>query len=171
MLGSISDLKEVVVQWSRWWKYCSFARHHTNLKNLHTNRFCMVTPIVSSKYRRLYQFCYVKLFSTNQNGNLLLLDDPGRVRSQIRSVVCQIERDDFDCNMVVTRKVITWTHPPLRSKPLYCACKKNCNFIHHFINGFITLQGYNTLVQHVYWLRKILLVYTLQSTVLLECVQ
>jgi hypothetical protein len=29
----------------------------------------MVTPIpiVSSKYRHLYQFCYVKVFSTNQN--------------------------------------------------------------------------------------------------------
>ncbi len=41
--GSISDLKEVLVHWSRGWKYCSFARHHTNLKNCHTNRFCMVT--------------------------------------------------------------------------------------------------------------------------------
>jgi hypothetical protein len=36
----------------------------------------MVTPIVSSKYRHLYQFCYVKIFSTDHNGNLLLLDDP-----------------------------------------------------------------------------------------------
>jgi hypothetical protein len=35
-----------------------------------------------------------------------LLGDPGRVRSQITSVVYQIEWDDFDCNMVVTRKVI-----------------------------------------------------------------
>jgi hypothetical protein len=35
----------------------------------------MVTPIVSSKYRQLYQFYYVKIFSTNQNGNLVLLDD------------------------------------------------------------------------------------------------
>ena len=43
----------------------------------------MVTPIVSSKYRHLYQFCYVKVYSTNRNENLLLLDDPGRVRSQI----------------------------------------------------------------------------------------
>ena len=25
-------------------KYCSVARHHTNLKNSDTNRFCMVTP-------------------------------------------------------------------------------------------------------------------------------
>ena len=66
----------------------------------------MVTPIVSSKYRHLYQFCYVKVFSTNQNENLLLLDDPGRVRSQIASIVRQIQRFDFDRNLVVTRKVI-----------------------------------------------------------------
>jgi hypothetical protein len=66
----------------------------------------MVTPIVRSKYRHLYQLCYVKVFSTNQNENLLLLDDPGRVRSQIASIVCQIQRFDFDRNLVVTRKVI-----------------------------------------------------------------
>jgi hypothetical protein len=38
----------------------------------------------------------------------LLLDDPGRVRSHIISVVCQIQRFDFDCNLVnlVTGKVI-----------------------------------------------------------------
>ena len=66
----------------------------------------MVTPIVSSKYRHLYQFCYVKIFSTNQGGNLVLLDDPGRVRSQIINVEGQIQRFDFDCNLVVTRKVI-----------------------------------------------------------------
>ena len=37
-----------------------------------------------------------------------MLDDPGRVRSQITIVVCQIQRFDFDCNLVhvVTRKVI-----------------------------------------------------------------
>jgi hypothetical protein len=66
----------------------------------------MVTPIVSSKYRHLYQFCYVKVFSTNYNENLLLLNYPGRVRSQITSVVCQIQRFDFDCILVVSRKVI-----------------------------------------------------------------
>ena len=76
------------------------------LKNHHTNRFGMVTPIVSSKYRLLYQFYYVTIFSTNQYGNLVLLDDPGRVRSQITNVVCQIQRFDFDCNLVVTRKVL-----------------------------------------------------------------
>ena len=40
----------------------------------------------------------VKIFSTNQDGNLVLLDDPGRVRSQIISVVCQ-KQLDFDCNL------------------------------------------------------------------------
>jgi hypothetical protein len=79
----------------------------------------MMTPIVSSKYRHLYQFCYVKLFSTNQNVNLLLLDDPGRVRSQITSVVCQIQRFDFDCNLVVTRKLIIWIPAGLGLNPLY----------------------------------------------------
>jgi hypothetical protein len=99
--------------------YCSFARHHTNLKNPHTNRFCIVTPIVSSKYRHLYRFCYVKIFSIYHNRNLLLLDYPGRVRSQITSVVCQIQRFDFDYILAVSRKLIIWTHPPLRLKPIY----------------------------------------------------
>ena len=54
----------------------------------------------------MYQFCYVKIFSTKQNGNLVLLDNPGRVRSHITSVMCQIQRFDFDCNLVVTGKVI-----------------------------------------------------------------
>jgi hypothetical protein len=35
-----------------------------------------------------------------------MLDDPGRVRSQITSVVCQIQQFDFGCNLVVTGKVI-----------------------------------------------------------------
>jgi hypothetical protein len=61
---------------------------------------------VSSKYRHLYQFCYVKVFSTNQIINLLLLDDPGRVRSQIANIVRQIQRFDFDRNLVVARKVL-----------------------------------------------------------------
>ena len=54
----------------------------------------------------MYQFYYVKVCSTKQHENLELLDDPGHVRSQITSVVCQIQRFDFDCNLVVTRKVI-----------------------------------------------------------------
>jgi hypothetical protein len=61
---------------------------------------------VSSKYRLLYQFCYVKIFGTNQYENLVLLDDLGRVRSQIASVVRQIQRLIFGRNLVVTRKVI-----------------------------------------------------------------
>ena len=36
---------------------------------------------------------------------------------------------------------------------------------------FFTALVYSTLVQQIYWLWKILLVYTLQSTVLLECVK
>ena len=71
----------------------------------------MVTPIVSSKYRHLYQFCYVKIFGINQDGNLLLLDDPGHVRSQKTSVVCQIQR--FDCILAVSRKVIIRILPVL----------------------------------------------------------
>jgi hypothetical protein len=50
----------------------------------------------------MYQFCYVELFSTNYNKNLLLLDDPGSVRSQIASIVRQIQRFDFEHNLVVT---------------------------------------------------------------------
>ena len=79
----------------------------------------MVTPIVSSKYRHLYQFCNVKIFCTNHNENLVLLDDPGRVRSQITSVVCQIQRFDFDCNLVVARKLIIRVPPGLGLNPLY----------------------------------------------------
>jgi hypothetical protein len=59
-----------------------------------------MTPIVISKYWYLSQFCYVKVFSTKQAKTLLLLDDPSRVRSQITSVVCQIQRFDFDRNLV-----------------------------------------------------------------------
>jgi hypothetical protein len=66
----------------------------------------MVTPIVSSKYWQLYQFCCVNIFCTNQNRNLVLLDNPARVRSQITIVVCQIQWFDFDRNLVVMRKVI-----------------------------------------------------------------
>ena len=74
---------------------------------------------MSSKYWHLYQLCYVTIFSTNQYRNLLLLDDPGRVRSQITSVVCQIQRFDFECILVVSRKVIIRIPPVLGTKPLY----------------------------------------------------
>ena len=43
----------------------------------------MVTPIVSIKYWQLYHFGYIKMFSTNQYENLLLLDDP-RVVIEVR---------------------------------------------------------------------------------------
>jgi hypothetical protein len=62
----------------------------------------------------MYQFCYVKIFSTKQNINLELLDDPDRVRSQITSVLCQIQRFDFECNLVVTGKVIISSGAGLR---------------------------------------------------------
>jgi hypothetical protein len=50
-----------------------------------------------------------KFYCTDQNGHLILLDDPSRVRSKITSVVtvvCQISIQPFDfyCNLVVTRK-------------------------------------------------------------------
>ena len=49
-----------------------------------------------------------------------LLEDPGRVRSQIISVVCQIQWFDFDCNLVVTRKVIMGIPPAVfREEILY----------------------------------------------------
>jgi hypothetical protein len=67
----------------------------------------------------MYQFYNVKVSSTNQNGNLVLLDDPGRVRSQIRSVVCQIQRFDFECYLEVTRKVIMGIPPASGRNPLY----------------------------------------------------
>jgi hypothetical protein len=42
-----------------------------------------------------------------------MLDDPGRVRNHIINVVCQIQWFDFDCNLVVTRKVIIRIPPGL----------------------------------------------------------
>ena len=70
------------------------------------------------KYRHLYQFCYVKIFSTNQDKNLVMLNDPGRVRSQKTRVVCQIQRFDFECILVVSRKVIIRIPAVLGLKPL-----------------------------------------------------
>ena len=49
----------------------------------------------------------------------MLLDDPGRVRSQKINVVCQIQRFDFYCILVVSRKVIIWIPPVLGRNPLY----------------------------------------------------
>ena len=59
------------------------------------------------------------MFSTNQNGNLMLFDDPGRVRSQITNVVCQIQRFDFVCNLVLTRKLIIRIPAGLGLNPLH----------------------------------------------------
>ena len=60
----------------------------------------------------MYQFSCVRVSSSRQ-------DVPGRVRSQIRSVVYQIQRFDFDCDLVVTRKVIMGIPPALGINPLY----------------------------------------------------
>jgi hypothetical protein len=43
-----------------------------------------------------------------------MLDDPCRVKSQMTSVVCQIQRFDFACNVVAQ----------LRLKPLYTTCTR-----------------------------------------------
>ena len=51
-----------------------------------------------------------------------MLEDPGRVRSQIISVVCQIQRFDFDCNLVLTGKVIIRIPLVLGLNPLYTTC-------------------------------------------------
>ena len=50
----------------------------------------------------MYQFGYVNILSPNQNGNLELLDDPSCVRNQIAIAIRQIQRFDFDRNLVVT---------------------------------------------------------------------
>ena len=47
----------------------------------------------------------MEICSTNQYKNLLLLDDPCRVRSQIIRVVCQTQRFDFDCNLNSDAKI------------------------------------------------------------------
>ena len=73
----------------------------------------------------MYQLSYVKIFITNQNRDLRLLDDRGRVRSQITNVVCQIQRFDFECNLVVTRKLIIRIPAGLGLNPLY-----SCNYNH-----------------------------------------
>ena len=62
----------------------------------------------------MFQLCSIKVSSTKHNGNLLLLDDPGRFRSQTISVVCKIQRFDFDCNLAVKRNVIIPSGSALR---------------------------------------------------------
>jgi hypothetical protein len=108
----ISDLNVGLVQWSRRWKYGSFSRRYTNFKKFlykqvfHRDLPYLLNLVVSSKYRQFTQFCCVNIFSTTYNRNLLLLDDPGRVRIQTISVVRQIQRFDFDCNLLLTQKLI-----------------------------------------------------------------
>jgi hypothetical protein len=48
-----------------------------------------------------------------------MLDNPGRVRSHITNVVRQIQWFDFDCNLVVTRKVIIRIPPGLGLNPIF----------------------------------------------------
>ena len=48
-----------------------------------------------------------------------MLDNPCRLRSQIRSVVCQIQRFDFEGNLVLTRKLIIRIPSGLGLNPLY----------------------------------------------------
>ena len=67
-----------------------------------------------------------KSFSTKYDGNSVMLDDPGRVRSQITRVVYQIQRFDFECNLVVTRKVIMGIPPVLDRNPRYGGCILAC---------------------------------------------
>ena len=57
-----------------------------------------------------------------------MLDDSGRVRSHIISVVCEIQRFDFDCNLVVTGKVIILSAAfKQRSKPLYTLARAHAH--------------------------------------------
>jgi hypothetical protein len=66
LLGSILDLRiRRFVKMIPVAKILFPARYYTNLKNPQTTRFCMMTPIVSIKYWYLYQFCCVKISSTN----------------------------------------------------------------------------------------------------------
>ena len=69
-------------------------------KNSHTYRFCMVTPHSEHKIPVNVLVIRYKCYSTNRDGNVPLLDDPGRVRCKITSVVCQIQQFDFECNLV-----------------------------------------------------------------------
>ena len=50
----------------------------------------MVTPHSEQQVPVVVPVMLCKIFSTNHNENLVLLDDHGRVRGQITSVVCQM---------------------------------------------------------------------------------
>ena len=53
-----------------------------------------------------------------------MFDDPGHVRSQIINVVCQIQWFDFDCNLVVMRKVIIRIPAGLDLDHLHYSCTR-----------------------------------------------
>jgi hypothetical protein len=90
----------------------------------HTNRFGMVTPHCEHKVMvNVSVIRYIKFSSANPNGNIVSLDDPGRVRSQIISVVLQIQGFDFECNLVLSRKLIIASPPALRSNSLWYSCR------------------------------------------------
>ena len=56
----------------------------------------------------MYQLSYVKIFSTNQDGNLVLSDVHGCVKRQITNAMCQIQQFDYDCSLVVTGDTATF---------------------------------------------------------------
>ena len=78
----------------------------------------MVTPHGDQEALVNVPVLLCKIFSTNQDGNLVPLDSPGRVRSHKLSVVCQIQQFDFGCNLVVARKKTMEIPPALRLEPL-----------------------------------------------------
>ena len=53
----------------------------------HTNRFCIVTPHSEHEVPVNVPVILFKFFSTDPHENVMLMDDPGRVISQIISVV------------------------------------------------------------------------------------
>ena len=58
--------------------------------------------------------------STNQYRNLLLLDNPGRVRSHITRVVFQIQRFDFDYNLqLYPSSIPIYTYPDTKFSIVY----------------------------------------------------
>ena len=66
---------------------------------------------MSSEYRLLNQFSYVKFSSINQDANLVLLGDPSRLRSQITSVLCPktlVLCTSFVYRVYHTRAVFAW---------------------------------------------------------------
>ena len=107
--------------------------------------------MVSTNCWQLYQFFHVEVSSTNYCINLLLLDDSGRVRSHIINVVCQIQRFDLECNLVVARKVIMRIPPGLEINPLhrYSSCSITIRMqaiarLYPVQNGYIQLYMYTT---------------------------